>query len=304
MIGDCLEFGAWNLGFQVHWLLESVPLQPYIATVITMGKKEPILRSVRGYFKSDMLNEIEARLGTARIHGKTAGRPLVTLAYAQSLDGSIASVDGRPLALSSAEALTLTHAVRAAHDAILVGIGCVLADNPRLTVRLTPGKSPQPVVVDSRLRCPPSANLLSSNGTSPWIVTTEKADKKRQELLEAAGARVVRVKSPSASRIDLSTLLATLASMGVSTIMVEGGARIITSFLAEQVVDQVVITIAPLLIGGLRAVQAAQAERAIQATDGSAESHASSPFPRLINTYYERVGNDFVIRGDPDWANP
>ena len=296
MIGDCLEFGAWNLGFQVHWLLELPPLQPYIATVIMMGKKEPIPLFVRDYSKSNVLDEIEARLGTARIHCKTAGRPLVTLAYAQSLDGSIASVDGRPLALSSAEALTLTHAVRAAHDAILVGIGCVLADNPRLTVRLTPGRSPQPVVVDSGLRCPPSANLLS-NGTSPWIVTTEKADKKRQKLLEAAGARVVRVKSPSGSRIDLSTLLATLASMGVSTIMVEGGARIITSFLADQVVDQVVITIAPLLIGGLRAVQARQA------TDGFAESHASSSFPRLINTYYERVGNDFVIRGDPDWTN-
>jgi 3,4-dihydroxy 2-butanone 4-phosphate synthase/GTP cyclohydrolase II len=267
-----------------------------------MGKKETTLRSVQGYPNSDILNEIEARLGAAQMHRKETGRPLVTLAYAQSLDGSIASVGGKPLALSSAEALTLTHAVRAAHDAILVGIGCVIADNPRLTVRLIPGRSPQPVVVDSRLRCPLSANLLSSNGTSPWIVTTDKANKKSQKLLEKAGARVIRVKSPSGSRIDLSALLATLASMGVSSVMVEGGARIITSFLSDHLVDQVVVTIAPLLVGGLRAVQAMP--RAEWAIDGSAKSHTSRPFPRLINTYYERVGSDFVIRGDPDWANP
>jgi 3,4-dihydroxy 2-butanone 4-phosphate synthase/GTP cyclohydrolase II len=99
--------------------------------------------------------------------------------------------------------------------------------------------------------------------------------------------------------------------MGVSTIMVEGGAQIITSFLSDHLADQVVVTIAPLLVGGLRAVQAmtgmpqaTRAERAIQATNGFSEPHTSSPFPRLMNTYYEKVGNDFVIRGDPDWTGP
>ena len=286
--------------------LELPGLQPYIANTIVMAaEKEPILSPVQGYPRSDILNQIEARLGAAQTNCKTMGRPVVTLAYAQSLDGSIASAEGKPLALSSAEALTLTHALRAAHDAILVGIGCVLADNPRLTVRLIPGRSPQPVIVDSRLRCPLSANLLSSNGTSPWIVTTDKANKKRQKLLERAGARVIRVKSPSGSRIDLFTLLATLASMGVTSVMVEGGAQIITSFLEDHLVDQVVVTIAPLLVGGLRAVKAMPAmPQATQAINGYAESHAHSPFPRLMNTFYEKVGNDFVIRGDPDWANP
>lgn len=269
------------------------------------GKKEPALLPVPGYHRYDILSEIEACLGAAQTRSKTTGRPLVTLAYAQSLDGSIASVEGNPLALSSAEALTLTHAVRAAHDAILVGIGCVLADNPRLTVRLIPGRSPQPVVVDSRLRCPLSANLLSSNGARPWIVTTNKANKKRQKLLETAGARVVRVKSSSGSRIDLSNLLATLANMGVSSVMVEGGAQIITSFLADHLVDQVVVTIAPLLVGGLRAVQTLPAvPQAGQAINPFAKPHTSSPFPRLANTSYEKVGIDLVVRGDPDWANP
>ena len=276
-------------------------------TAFMLGEKDPISLPVQGYPTWEILNDIKTHLSSAQTCRDARGRPLVTLAYAQSLDGSIASVDGKPLALSSVEALTLTHAVRAAHDAILVGIGCVLADNPRLTVRLIPGRSPQPVVVDSRLRCPLSANLLSSNGTRPWIVTTEKADKERQRLLERMGVRVIRIKNPSGARIDLPTLLETLAGMGVSSIMVEGGAQIITSFLAERLVDQVVVTIAPLMVGGLRAVQsvpaAMQTTPPVRAIDEFAESHPVSPFPRLINTLYEKVGDDLVIRGDPDWAD-
>jgi riboflavin biosynthesis pyrimidine reductase len=141
------------------------------------------------------------------------------------------------------------------------------------------------------------------NGTSPWIVATNKADKKRQKLLEAAGATVIRLESPSGVRIDLSTLLKRLSKMGVSSIMVEGGAHIITSFLAERLVDQVVVTIAPLLVGGLRAVRAMRAMESLRASNRSAESHPSTPFPRLVNTSCEKVGDDFVIRGDPDWAS-
>src|SRR4051794_24685033 len=87
-------------------------------------------------------------------------RPIVTLAYAQSLDGSIATAARRPLALSSQPALKLTHQLRAEHDAILVGIGTVLADDPLLTVRLVNGPNPVPVVLDSRLRLPSTARLL------------------------------------------------------------------------------------------------------------------------------------------------
>jgi GTP cyclohydrolase II len=275
------------------------------------GEKEQIFLPVQGYPRSDILNEVEVRLGAAQTHCKTMGRPVVTLAYAQSLDGSIASAEGKSLALSSAEALTLTHALRAAHDAILVGIGCVLADNPRLTVRLISGRSPQPVIVDSGLRCPLSVNLLSSNGTRPWIFTTEKADAARQRILEEMGAKVIRIKNPLEDRINLFTLLETLANMGVSSIMVEGGAQIITSFLTDRLVDQVVVTIAPLLVGGLRAVCTAPAMppgtrsmEAAPAGNAFTERHPKNPFPRLVNTSYEIVGNDLVVLGDPDWAGP
>src|SRR5512133_2370683 len=89
------------------------------------------------------------------------GRPLVTLSYAQSLDGSLAAQRGTPLALSGPQSMELTHRLRAAQDAILVGIGTVLSDNPRLTVRLVEGSQPQPVILDSHLRFPLNANLLT-----------------------------------------------------------------------------------------------------------------------------------------------
>ncbi|MEZ4635790.1 MAG: dihydrofolate reductase family protein [Caldilineaceae bacterium] len=101
-------------------------------------------------------------------HHQRTGRPLVTLSYAQSLDGSITAQPGQPFAISSAESLQWTHSLRAAHDAILVGIGAVLADDPSLTVRFAQGQNPQPVVVDSHLRLPTDAQLLRKHDTI-WL---------------------------------------------------------------------------------------------------------------------------------------
>jgi len=121
----------------------------------------------------------------------TRDRPLVTVGYAQSLDGSIAALPGHPLLLSSSPSTTLTHLIRALHDGILVGIGTVLADDPRLTVRRVSGRSPRPLVLDSRLRFPLYARMLRQD-LKPWIVATGNADEERQAELEKAGARVIR----------------------------------------------------------------------------------------------------------------
>jgi 3,4-dihydroxy 2-butanone 4-phosphate synthase/GTP cyclohydrolase II len=182
--------------------------------------------------------------------------------------------------------MAMTHALRAAHAAILVGIGTVLADNPRLNVRLAAGDDPQPVVVDSRLRFPPYANLLK-NRRSPLIATNAGADPERRQALEAAGARVL-VLPGNNGWIDLADLLKHLGSMNLNSLMVEGGAQIITSFLASRLVDQVVLTIAPLLVGGLRVVDHL--------------GHASRRrLPRLKNLSYQQLGDDLVLRGEPDW---
>ncbi len=94
---------------------------------------------------------------------------MVGLCYAQSLDGCLAEARGRPTALSGPESGRLTHRLRSLHDAILVGVGTVLADDPRLTVRGVRGPSPQPVILDSRLRTPPDAYLVAQHPRPAWI---------------------------------------------------------------------------------------------------------------------------------------
>jgi GTP cyclohydrolase II len=222
-------------------------------------------------------------------HRQQTGRPYVTLTYAQSLDGAIAARPGHPLALSCRESQTMTHVLRAAHDAILVGIGTVLADNPSLTVRLVAGRNPQPVVLDSRLRFPIFSKLLRQKALYPWIITSTEAESERQEALEALGARVYRLPSVDNGGIEIKTVLQMLGEMGINSIMVEGGAQIITSFLGFKAVDQVIVTIAPVLVGGVRVLDFLHQPR-------------PKVYPRLINVDYQRIGEDLIVRGDPDWT--
>ena len=219
----------------------------------------------------------------AQIHRQRTGRPFVTLSYAQSLDGCIAAKPGQPFALSGAESLKLTHKLRAAHETILVGLGTVLVDNPRLNVRLASGKDPQPVVVDSQLRFPLDANLLQQP-PFPWIATTDQADLSRQHTLEMAGVQVLRLPITSGGQVNLVALLTRLGEAGVSSLMVEGGARIITSFLAEHLVDYLVLTLAPTLLGGLHAVNDLKLAN-------------STRLPRLHNPQYEQWGEDIIVSG-------
>jgi 3,4-dihydroxy 2-butanone 4-phosphate synthase/GTP cyclohydrolase II len=172
--------------------------------------------------------------------------------------------------------------LRAAHDAILVGVGTVLADDPSLTVRLVDGKDPQPVVLDSHLRLPLGAKLLK--GDRPlWIATTRQGDSLLQSAYEAAGARLFVLPATQDGRVALPALLERLAEQGIKRLMVEGGARVITSFIAQDLVDLVALTVAPRFVGGLPAVEGLQV--------GEREA------PRLMDVSYERLGDDLVVWG-------
>lgn len=222
-------------------------------------------------------------------HKPTAnGRPTVTLSYAQSLDGSITRQRGKPMALSGQESLTLTHQLRTSHDAILVGIGTVLADDPRLTVRLVDGPDPQPVIVDSQLRLPLTAKLLTQHPHKPIVATLETADPHKEAALLTAGARVIRLPATPKGQVSLPHLLHCLTSFGIHSLMVEGGAGMITSFLAAQLVDRLVITVAPLLVGGLNAV-------------GDLNGHG---LPQLKNPQTQWLGKDMILSGDVSWQEP
>lgn len=213
-------------------------------------------------------------------------RPFVTLTYAQSLDGSIAAPQGTPLTLSGEKSLRLTHQLRAVHDAILVGIGTVLADNPRLNVRRTDGQHPMPVVLDTNLRFPTDAQILSCKGPSPLIATNESAPEERKTTLERKGATVVRL-SCNSDGICLDALLDALAKRDIKNVMVEGGTEIITSFLRQRLVNHLILTIAPTFVGGKPVLHDLQMEDA--------------PFPQLENIRYRWLGDDLILEGRPTW---
>ncbi|MEW6221680.1 MAG: RibD family protein [Thermodesulfobacteriota bacterium] len=230
------------------------------------------------------LPALAARLQAASGLAAALGRPLVILSYAQSLDGSIASRQRRPLALSGESSLRFTHGLRALCDAILVGIETVLADNPRLTVRLVPGASPRPVVLDTRLRTPLAAALLADPGRRPLIAAGRGCGNGRADELSRAGARVLHSPVAADGRVELAALLPQLLGLGIHTLMVEGGARVITSFLASGLVDLLAVTVAPKLVGGLPAL-----DRPLAAA-GCLE---------LAGVRVQQLGPDLVI-----WAQP
>ena len=213
-----------------------------------------------------------------------AGRPFVTLAYAQSLDGSIAAPDGRPLALSSPDSLLQTHRLRAGHDGLLVGIGTVLADDPRLTVRLVPGDQPQPVIVDTHLRTPVAARIFG-HPRRPWIGAAEPFAAEPSRDLRTAGAELLGVRLQPDGRLDLAELLEILVGRGLSSLLVEGGSRILHSFLSDHLVDWVVVTVAPRFVAGRPAL--------IGAPNGG--------LPGLRPAGMTACGPDFLLWGEPSW---
>ena len=170
-------------------------------------------------------------------------RPRVTWKVATSLDGRIGTSTGESQWITSPEAREQGHRLRAVHDAVLVGVETVLADDPRLTVRLPEGETgadPLRVVLDSRLRTPSFARLAKA-GT--LILTT-------REPIAVGEAEVVRVAGDASNRPTVDAVLDTLAARGVKTLMIEGGGRVAACFITAGVVDAIEWFRAPILLGG------------------------------------------------------
>jgi diaminohydroxyphosphoribosylaminopyrimidine deaminase / 5-amino-6-(5-phosphoribosylamino)uracil reductase len=175
--------------------------------------------------------------------------PSVTVKLAQSLDGRIATATGDSQWISSQSSLRLAHKLRREHDAILVGVGTVVRDDPRLTVRLVNGRNPLRIVVDSQLRLPLTARVIAEGAARHTLIaTTDMAEPERARELEHLGADVLRL-PPGKSGVDLAELLKELGRRRIESVLVEGGARIVTSLLAAHLVDRLVIAIAPKIIG-------------------------------------------------------
>lgn len=180
----------------------------------------------------------------------------ITLCYTQTLDGQLATLSGESQWIGAGESLAYWHQLRAEHAAVLVGVGTVLADNPRLTVRHVVGRDPLRVVVDSTLRTPLDAAVLvgdAAHGT--LIATTEHADPALVAAIRALGATVLPLPTNAARQVDLVALVAALAARGIGSLMVEGGAQLLTALLRERLATRAVICVAPRLLGsGLAAL--------------------------------------------------
>ncbi len=198
---------------------------------------------------------INAWLETRQAEIKPAGRPLVTLSYAQSVDGCLTDQIGRSYPLSGLETHKMTHELRARHDAILVGIGTVLVDNPHLTVRHARGPDPRPVVLDSHLRIPLDCRLLERSENLPWVACGPNVDEEKYNQLVDRNVILLTCKLNECNQVELLDLLYQLYENGIRTLMVEGGAAVVTSFIESRLVDLAVITIAPIWLGGLPALK-------------------------------------------------
>src|SRR5258706_1047621 len=228
--------------------------------------------------------------------------PWVMLRAAVTLDGKIATRSGDSRWVSGRESRLLGHVLRDEMDAVLIGVGTALADDPRLTARLPrmargPGRAaagvvprdPVRVVVDSTARLPPAARLLLQRSAAPTLVAcTLRAPPARIAALERAGAEIVRCRADRAGRVDLKDLLRRLAGRGLTSVMVEGGARIHGSFLERRLWDEVYLFVAPKLAG-----EGGLAWAGFQGPSRMGEA----PAARIVDS--SRLGDDLLVTARP-----
>jgi diaminohydroxyphosphoribosylaminopyrimidine deaminase/5-amino-6-(5-phosphoribosylamino)uracil reductase len=213
----------------------------------------------------------------------------VILKLAVSLDGRIAARTGASRWITGPAARARVHALRAANDAIGVGIGTALADDPELTVRDAPGRDPVRVVFDSRLRLPPASKLaLTARRTRTIAIAAENAPRAAQGELESRGVEVIRVATEEGGgRIDLAAGLLALTQAGLSSILVEGGAAIAGALLAGRLANELHVFVAPILLGP-------EGRPCVVAWQGPAQPGDA---PRIAQPIVEMCGSDVYVRG-------
>lgn len=218
----------------------------------------------------------------------TTGRPHVTLKLAVSADGKAGLAGRKQVAITGDEARDRVFQMRSASDAILVGLGTVLADNPQLTSRL-PGlyeRSPVRVVLDAQLRVPLSLSVVSTVSDVPtWVMTSKKASAMAEEFLVQKGCKVFRV-DDTQGRLDLDEVMKVLAQQGITRLMLEGGPTVAASFAAADLVDEFVLLRGPKEIGptGIAPLEGMALDR----LTGKMELLASEPLGSDTLEHYER----------------
>ncbi|RAL26499.1 bifunctional diaminohydroxyphosphoribosylaminopyrimidine deaminase/5-amino-6-(5-phosphoribosylamino)uracil reductase RibD [Thermoflavimicrobium daqui] len=226
------------------------------------------------------------RLNEAYFHHRHTGYPFVTLKTAMTLDGKIATHVGDSQWITNEKSRQKVHQLRHQHDAILVGVGTVLADNPRLTARLEVGGiQPIRVVVDSHLRTPIDSNITDVTEAKTWIFTTDAKDQQKEQELIAKGVKVIS--TGAGSQVDLEVVLQTLGDHGILSLLVEGGGEVNASFLHGNHVQKVIAFIAPKLLGGRNSPTSIEGENPEKMKESK----------ELKDITIERFGDDLCIIG-------
>ncbi|KAH7384539.1 5-amino-6-uracil reductase-like protein [Pyrenochaeta sp. MPI-SDFR-AT-0127] len=241
-------------------------------------------------------------------------KPFVTLTFATSLDSQLSLAPGVQTALSGPESKAMTHYLRSKHDAILIGVGTAVADNPSLNCRIEGvggygGQGlegqPRPIVIDPKGRWDFTAEskvvklAKQGKGKAPWLVTQAIISEDKTSLLESVGGKVFKLPVPlapppaSASSISWVEILNIFADEGVRSVMIEGGGMVINDLLSEEnfkLIDSTIVTIAPTWLG----------KGGVQVCpDGRIENGARLPVGRLKDVKWMPLGEDVVLCGHP-----
>ncbi len=228
---------------------------------LVSGKGLARLRQAGIDVRCGLFADVAADLNPGFIKRMTTGLPWLRLKAAASLDGRTALPNGLSQWITGQAARDDGHHFRACACAVLTGVGTVQADDPSLTVRaVTTQRQPQRIVIDSKLQTPPHARLLASDGGPVTIIHTQR-DAAREAALSKAGARLLHVAADAQGKNDLQATLRVLAAEQINEIHVEAGARLNASLLAAGLVDELLIYLAPMLLGegaGIAALPALQ----------------------------------------------
>ena len=229
-----------------------------------------------------LLEKDAIKLNEAYIHHAKTGLPFATLKTAMSLDGKIATSTGESKWITSEKAREKVHEIRSRTDAILVGVGTVITDNPQLTSRIKGGRDPLRIIVDSRLRIPLNANVFKDGKIV--VATTLKHNKTKKRQLDAKGVDVWVVQERD-GHLDLADLMRVLGEVGVTSVLIEGGGEVNASALEAGIVNKIMFFIAPKIIGGRDAKTPVEGNGIKKIKDAL----------KLENTVIEKIGDDFLV---------
>jgi len=251
------------------------------------GKGVQFLRNHGIDVEIGILEKESKELNAAFFKYTRTGQPFISLKIAQTLDGRIATASGESKWITSSDSRKYVHKMRAQNDVVLVGLGTVLKDDPGLSVRLVKGVNPKRVVLDSELRLPLDAKLLSDNHIEKTIIaTTSKASPEKVKQIRDRGATVLKIAGDNNGQVNLLKLMKKLGQEGIISVLVEGGAKVFSSFLKAKLVDKLFIFIAPKILGdGLNAIQ-------------NLELNRLSDSLKLHETHIRKIGEDYLLTGN------